>query len=520
MNFDNQKYGVSFCVFPFTQVNIRNDGKVRICCRMGEYVGDQNSQWTIYSHSISEIWNSEYMRNVRKRMIEGKRIKACTQCIARERYNKNASRISGSETRLKHINKTIEDIKSEALANNYKVTTLPSHYHLEITDKCNSKCRFCNPNSSRLIKKDIVQSAWTSMRLLHEDLDNRIKNSRFGNSDPWYSQSTLWKELFRDNLRWVYIIGGEPMIMKEQDEVLKYLIDNNFAQNTILSLNTNLSYASNFFSKNVHHFKHVNCRASIDASHDLYEYLRYPLKWQQTYSNLVKFSQYPSFSLSCALLISMYNFLYLVDFFRILDQHKIPLRIIILQSPEFLSASIAPPSARKEASRKLKKYVETECSEKNRDKVEAIIKFIDNAPNDFKDHPERLYTFNLYNNDLDETRKQSFKQVCPELFEYLKKDGYIWSDSKCFSFLRQLKRNLPSTCNNINIKKVPHFIQKYEQVTNIKIRELEALGGKNKHKFDLKTSTRKILGDLKGISIEIERMKNEVFQKKHTNSRC
>ena len=46
------------------------------------------------------------------------------------------------------------------------------------------------------------------------------------------------------------------------------------------------------------------------------------------------------------------------------------------------------------------------------------------------DHVYRkaILEFVLFTNDLDKSRNQSFKDVCPELYQFLVGDGNIWND--------------------------------------------------------------------------------------------
>ena len=40
---------------------------------------------SVYEHSVEEIWNSDTMRDVRRRMIEGKPVEQCSYCYLQER---------------------------------------------------------------------------------------------------------------------------------------------------------------------------------------------------------------------------------------------------------------------------------------------------------------------------------------------------------------------------------------------------------------------------------------------------
>ena len=40
---------------------------------------------SVYEHSVEEIWNSDAMRDVRRKMIEGKPVEQCSYCYLQER---------------------------------------------------------------------------------------------------------------------------------------------------------------------------------------------------------------------------------------------------------------------------------------------------------------------------------------------------------------------------------------------------------------------------------------------------
>lgn len=501
------KYGKSFCVFPFTQVNIRNDGRVRPCCRIGEYANRNGLNYTVYNHSFPEIWNSEYMRNMRKKMINGEIIRPCLSCIAREKYNPRAPRISGSESRLKSTGLTVEQIIHEAERNDFYVHSLPSHYHLEITDKCNSKCRSCNASSSSLIKHDIVHSAWCSRLVNHPSLTRNVPiESRFPNDQLWHAQPTLWNELFSDNLKWLYIIGGEPMIIKEHELILDYLCKENIASGVDLSYNTNLSYFSETLLTSLAKFKSVGFKASIDAKEELYEYMRYPSKWKNVTANVDKIADYDSISIQGSPLVTVYNFFYLTELLQFFDKHEISLAFIILQTPEFLSPTIAPMSLRREAARNLKVYKEIYCRDSNKNQVDVVISFLEEAPDNFNKKRHLLYEFNLFTNDLDQTRNQSIHDVCPDLIQSFSNEGYTWSDRRCFSFLHTIKQNFSGTLTNDNILTDKCFIKEYSKMSTILYNSLPDAFKKNVSKplSIYKHNTSELLEDLRTKAILFE----------------
>ena len=49
-----------------------------------DFIGKDDSPMSLYTHSLAEIWNSDYMRKVRRDMAEGKSLKQCEVCYQAE----------------------------------------------------------------------------------------------------------------------------------------------------------------------------------------------------------------------------------------------------------------------------------------------------------------------------------------------------------------------------------------------------------------------------------------------------
>src|SRR5215211_7692826 len=74
----------TFCALPFQHLCVGTEGSARICCVTSDLVTDNGAPMSLTTHSMDEIWNSAYMRNVRRGMLEGKPLTACEVCYASE----------------------------------------------------------------------------------------------------------------------------------------------------------------------------------------------------------------------------------------------------------------------------------------------------------------------------------------------------------------------------------------------------------------------------------------------------
>jgi hypothetical protein len=139
--------------------------------------------------------------------------------------------------------------------------------------------------------------------------------------------------------------------------------------------------------------------------------------------------------------VQIYNVARLPDLYRYCDSLGIAVVENILHEPSRIAIRNLPPKTRKVIAAKLFQYCETlddgEPSKKTR---LAVAQYLDQVgtPAD----PDIVREMMLFTNDLDASRKQSFRTVHPELVELLAEDGFAWIDETVHSGGSQ--RNRPA----------------------------------------------------------------------------
>ena len=86
------------------------------------------------------------------------------------------------------------------------------------------------------------------------------------------------------NLKNIYMAGGEPLLMKENREVLEKLLQVN--KDCTIRVNTNLSKTDTKVFELLLQFKDVHWTISIDTIEEEYEYVRYGGNWKDFLQNL------------------------------------------------------------------------------------------------------------------------------------------------------------------------------------------------------------------------------------------
>src|SRR6056300_1273932 len=91
----------TFCILPWMHLSTRPDGSLRVCCTANAYsVGPTNDKQhgghvgilkdkegkpsNLNVSDFLSSWNSDYMKNVRKQMLNGEKPPSCLKCFKEE----------------------------------------------------------------------------------------------------------------------------------------------------------------------------------------------------------------------------------------------------------------------------------------------------------------------------------------------------------------------------------------------------------------------------------------------------
>ena len=195
----------SWCVLPWSHINILTNGHYKICCRSRSILKndkahsfhlDPESNW-------KNVMNSEMMKSVRKNMLEGKWSAECIRCQLESKSGMNS---------LNNIQnyQLAQDIESEHYPNYLKTKELtksdgsisskhffPQFLEIRLGNLCNLKCVMCGPaNSSRWYRD-------------HQSLsESKSRTADKYSIDPIRSVNFQRQfEKYQDKFRRIYIAG-------------------------------------------------------------------------------------------------------------------------------------------------------------------------------------------------------------------------------------------------------------------------------------------------------------------------
>ena len=375
------KTNKSFCIFPFIELltNQRSDGYTTLCARSSEPVAH-----------ISEITNwktNEHYKHIRTNMINGKQLpKHCSLCYKLENKNILSAREQETIEWANRLNLTsLEDLGE---------ISYPVYYEIRPSNICNLQCRMCSPSSSHLIGREYKKINLIDKIPTPERSDFSIINF--------------------NNLKKLYVAGGEPTAMAKFYEFLDQCIQNKQTDFEFV-VNTNGTKLNNRFKKQLKQFSNFQFIVSVDGIGSINTYIRWPSQWENIIENihyLRKNNHVVSFNTT----VSIYNILNLYELLEFFD-NEFPGILVHAQlavSDEDILSGLRFPNAEL-AYFKLLPIQQLNCYKNDpllKSFIDAIITHYQSSP---KPDLIKLAEFFKFNDALDKSRSVLLNDYIPEL---------------------------------------------------------------------------------------------------------
>lgn len=230
----------NFCAAPWSGLSLDPDGQAKLCCISQDRVPLQEFGQTKTLSKFIEI---------RQAVIDDQQHTNCDACWQRESVNTNwESRRSIYQYDDFHHNlDSATDFQLE-------------HLDLRWSNTCNLNCVYCGP---------VFSSRWA-------ELQGRKQSFRIF---PTVTDSDL------ANLKILQLAGGEPLLIKENLDILERL--NKINPDVKIEITTNLTMINNNRIYNsLKQFDNVTWIVSFESTGQRFEYIRNGAKWHDFYNNL------------------------------------------------------------------------------------------------------------------------------------------------------------------------------------------------------------------------------------------
>lgn len=411
----------TFCVLPWLHAATLTDGSVQLCCVSGGGSGVNLNEQT-----LSDYWNSEYVKDARRRMLAGRKVKACQRCYREEALGRRSHRIvenevwrerCGDEAIEQLIGKTEPDGTLEA----------PVQYvDLRLGNTCNMQCVMCQPReSSRWLPTARKLSELAEDPELKETWDFKaaIDTNRF----EWYRNPAFWSNLrtFLPNVKELIVAGGEPFLIKQQFAFVMACCEAGEAHHIRLRYHTNGTVFPEQLIPYWEQFEHVHFFVSIDGVGEVADYVRHPSDWEAIEANIRRFdglgaNTTTNFHFSTHAL-NVYRIPEVLDWaddsglrnrrrFGSIQEY---VHTGLVHHPAYQTIRVLPADYKQVVTNRIAGYMRTRLTGQALDGLTALLAFMNS-----EDHSEKMPTLVQYTTTLDGIRGSDLLETLPELAPY------------------------------------------------------------------------------------------------------
>ena len=237
-----------YCAAPWRSLHIYTSGDVKTCCS-----GHSDMLGNLNDKSIDQILLNPVLKEIRSTIKSGRLHDTyCRTCINSERYN------TSEREWHNNINQFFDC--STASLNDYKIVLADIRW----SSLCNLSCNYCSSGAS---------SAWA--RLQNIPINEETKK--------YYLDVVDFISKNLDTIREVALVGGEPLLMKENLALL-----DSIPKHVLITIITNLAvnFDKNKIVKKLLERPRVGWSMSFDNIGDRFEYVRYGNNWNTMNKNV------------------------------------------------------------------------------------------------------------------------------------------------------------------------------------------------------------------------------------------
>jgi MoaA/NifB/PqqE/SkfB family radical SAM enzyme len=408
----------SFCVLPWIHMNLNPDGRVTLCCQSHDHILDeQGRSLNAQTHSLSEIWNSSGMRDIRRRMADGEQLPHCKACFHDEAFGRKSYRKRSNDLWLGSRPEGAAICRMIDQSADGSTPLSPSYFDLRLGNVCNLKCTACKPLYSSQIERDPVHAPW-----IVDAPYTRLTN-RFGTTGEWFDADGLVDEMagMSSNLAMIQLAGGEPTINKSQIAFLKNLCTAGRAPDIDLIVVTNLIAVRQEIYDLFAQFKSLFVIVSADGCGSTYEYVRYPGKWAVLVKNVLRLREVrPDVRIRIDAVLQALNALNVVELFEWADEQDIPIELWVGRGlNHYNDFRILPLAVRNELATRFEGFLARKGNRAAgvRENVASILSEMHATDISDEERRNRIVGFMQFVNDMDASRQLSFKSIAPEIFD-------------------------------------------------------------------------------------------------------
>jgi sulfatase maturation enzyme AslB (radical SAM superfamily) len=277
-----------WCPLPWLHLGIKNNGDLRMCSHSQSFgtgnalLMNKDEKLSISHLGSIDVMNCDTLKDVRKNMMQGHWPEQCRRCKEESPSGKSRN-VWETKRHSKWFDRAAaENITQEdgSISQSHLVDL-----DIRIGNLCNLRCVMCHPGEATRWYDDYQEiTGWDHFHV--DDTKYLLADSK--DNFSWSSLTDNIDRLVNSvgKLRRITFGGGEPLMIKHHNYLLKKLIDMGLAGDMEIEYSSNLTVFPHKVVELWDHFKLIKICASIDGVGDVNEAIRYYTKWDNVVKNL------------------------------------------------------------------------------------------------------------------------------------------------------------------------------------------------------------------------------------------
>jgi len=318
----------NFCPLPFSHAAILTDGAYQICCL---HETPTEHRLNINKVPIDDWKKSNYVNEVKNSFLENQKHPGCNGCWTRESWGQSSLRHrTTNEYSLFKVDAGKIDAKFD------KLITV----EVQLGNLCNLTCLMCDEKSSSAILAE----------------NKKLKINIFEQKDFSWNDTAFdhLYEILKMEPKIINVRGGEPLYNKKLLELLEKLPEK-ICRKSVLHITTNATIWNDKWEHVIKKFKLVRFMFSLDATNELYEYIRFPGNWKIVETNIKQIIKLDNVKPLVHCVVQNLNVGNLFDIITWSQEQKLWLTFNQLTGPDYLSITNLPLTLKKQAIEHLEK---------------------------------------------------------------------------------------------------------------------------------------------------------------------
>jgi sulfatase maturation enzyme AslB (radical SAM superfamily) len=289
--------------------------------------------------SIADWFNSEPVRDFRKRILKNQKLSECSKCYAEEASGAT-SRRDRSNQKSVIFKQAFHDSFAQSPGNQHFddsgfTATQPIDLHIDLGNYCNLACKMCNSQASSKIAVQEVK--WG------------IESSKPFVGTNWTNDSAVWNSFKQQllsipQLNNIHFMGGETLLTDRFEDLVDTLIAHN-RFDVCLSFVTNGTVFKPQLLTKLLGFKRVGIEVSIETVDEHNSYVRQGTNTELVLANIVRYRDQcngTSVTLTLRPAISALTIGYYGTMLQYALQQKLLVKSLLVTRPAFLHVDILP----------------------------------------------------------------------------------------------------------------------------------------------------------------------------------